>query len=125
LLVEDDDDSREVLRELLDQEGYPVLAAESAQEALAILETALPALVLLDLRLRDADGRTVLRHIRGTERLADTAVFLISGASEVASLSAGQGLDRIDGYFEKPLQLSRLLATVSSVVRLTKHTPTL
>jgi CheY-like chemotaxis protein len=121
LLVEDDDDSRDVLRELLDQEGYPVLAAESAQAALAILETALPALVLLDLRLRDADGRVVLRHIRGNERLAETAVFLISGAAEVASLSAGQGLDRIDGYFEKPLQLPKLLATVSSVVRLAKH----
>jgi signal transduction histidine kinase/CheY-like chemotaxis protein len=116
LLVEDDDDSREVLRELLDQEGYPVLSADSARQALQLLEEAQPALALLDLHQRDGDGRTVLRHIRGTDRLKETAVYLISGASEVASLSAGQGLDRIDGFFEKPLQLPKLLVTLSSVV---------
>jgi len=44
-------------------------------------------------------------------------VYIISGASEVASLSTGTGLDRIDGFFEKPLQLPKLLDTVASVVR--------
>ena len=74
-------------------------------------------MVLLDLRLAQEDGRSVLRHIRGTEGLEDVAVYLISGASEVASLSTGTGLDRIDGFFEKPLHLGKLLDTVAAVVR--------
>lgn len=117
LLVEDDRDCREVLIELLEQEGYSVMSAPTVDEALDQLKRCRPAMVLLDLRLAQEDGRSVLRHIRGTDGLEDVAVYLISGASEVASLSTGTGLDRIDGFFEKPLQLGKLLDTVAAVVR--------
>ncbi|XXF80924.1 hybrid sensor histidine kinase/response regulator [Myxococcaceae bacterium GXIMD 01537] len=123
LLVEDDADCREVLQQVLEQEGYRVMAASRADEARSILSHIRPALVLLDLRLSEEDGRSVLRFIRGTASLADVAVYIISGASDLASLSAGQGLDRIDGFFEKPLQLPRLLDTVASVVRPSRAGP--
>jgi signal transduction histidine kinase len=117
LLVEDDRDCREVLQELLEQEGYSVASAAGAEEARVLLEGLRPAMVLLDLRLSEEDGRSVLRHLRGQAETAGTPVYIISGASEVASLSTGTGLDRIDGFFEKPLQLPKLLDTVASVVR--------
>ena len=117
LLVEDDRDCREVLQELLEQEGYGVVSAAGAEEALALLEGLRPAMVLLDLRLSEEDGRSVLRHLRGKPDTAETPVYIISGASEVASLGKGTGLDRIDGFFEKPLHLPKLLDTVASVVR--------
>jgi DNA-binding response OmpR family regulator len=119
--VEDDADCREVLKEVLELEGYRVIAATSAAEARSVLTHIRPGLVLLDLRLRDDDGRTVLHLVRGTKALEDVAVFIISGASDVASLTAGTGMDRIDGFFEKPLQLPRLLDTVASVVRPTRE----
>jgi len=121
LLVEDDADCREVLKEVLELEGYRVIAATSAAEAKSVLAHIRPGLVLLDLRLRDDDGRTVLHLVRGTKALEDVAVFIISGASDVASLTAGTGMDRIDGFFEKPIQLPRLLDTVASVVRPTRE----
>jgi len=121
LLVEDDADCREVLEEVLELEGYRVIAATSAAEAKSVLAHIRPGLVLLDLRLRDDDGRTVLHLVRGTKALEDVAVFIISGASDVASLTAGTGMDRIDGFFEKPIQLPRLLDTVASVVRPTRE----
>jgi CheY-like chemotaxis protein len=120
LLVEDDQDCREVLIELLEQEGYTVMSAPTVDEALTHLQGCRPAMVLLDLRLAQEDGRGVLHHIRGTQALEDVIVYLISGASEVASLSTGTGLDRIDGFFEKPLQLGKLLDTVAAVVRPTR-----
>ena len=123
LLVEDDKDCREVLQEVLEQEGYRVLATQSVGEALETLAESRPAMTLLDLRLSQEDGRSVLHHIRNTPELADTVVYIISGASEVASLATGTGLDRIDGYFEKPLQLARLLSTVASVVRPVRTAP--
>ena len=82
-----------------------------------MLEALRPAMVLLDLRLSEEDGRSVLRHLRAQPELSETPVYIISGASEVAALSTGTGLDRIDGFFEKPLQLPKLLDTVASVVR--------
>lgn len=123
LLVEDDADCREVLQQVLEQEGYRVMATSGAAEARSVLSHIRPAMVLLDLRLSKEDGRSVLHFIRGTESLADVVVYIISGASEVASLTSGQGLDRIDGFFEKPLQLPRLLDTVASVVRPSRRGP--
>ncbi len=123
LLVEDDADCREVLQQVLEQEGYRVMSTSGAAEARSILSHIRPAMVLLDLRLSEEDGRSVLRFIRGTESLADVAVYIISGASDVSTLGAGQGLDRIDGFFEKPLQLPRLLDTVGAVVRPSRRNP--
>jgi signal transduction histidine kinase/CheY-like chemotaxis protein len=123
LLVEDDADCREVLQQVLEQEGYRVMSTSGAAEARSILSHIRPAMVLLDLRLSEEDGRSVLRFIRGTESLADVAVYIISGASDVSTLGAGQGLDRIDGFFEKPLQLPRLLDTVAAVVRPSRRNP--
>jgi signal transduction histidine kinase/CheY-like chemotaxis protein len=123
LLVEDDADCREVLQQVLEQEGYRVMATSGAEEARSVLSHIRPAMVLLDLRLSQEDGRSVLHYIRETESLKDIAVYIISGASEVASLSSGQGMDRIDGFFEKPIQLPRLLDTVASVVRPSRRQP--
>jgi CheY-like chemotaxis protein len=117
LLVEDDADCREVLQELLEQEGYPISAASSGAEARALLATGRPAMVLLDLRLSDEDGTAILHTIRQSPELRDVVVYIISGASDVAQIAAGTGIDRVDGFFEKPLQLQKLLQTVASVVR--------
>ncbi len=117
LLVEDDADCREVLQQVLEEEGYRVMSVAGAADAMAILEHIRPAMVLLDLHLSQGDGRSVLHHIRGSELLKNVVVYIVSGASDVASLTAGKGVDRIDGYFEKPLQLPKLLDTVGAVVR--------
>ncbi len=117
LIVEDDRDCREVLQQVLEEEGYRVMTAAGGDAARAILAHIRPAMVLLDLRLSEEDGRSVLRFIRGDEHLKDVAVYLISGASEVSSLASAGGLERIDGFFEKPLRLGKLLDTVSAVVR--------
>src|SRR5512132_2769079 len=82
LLVEDDRDCREVLQELLEQEGYSVVSAAGAEEARNLLEGMRPAMVLLDLRLSEEDGRSVLRHVRSQPEFAELPVYIISGASE-------------------------------------------
>jgi signal transduction histidine kinase/CheY-like chemotaxis protein len=117
LLVEDDADCREVLHEVLEQEGYRVIDASSAGEARSVLANIRPALVFLDIHLQDEDGRSVLRFIRETPALSDVPVFVISGATDLGTLTTGHGPDRIEGFLEKPIQLPRLLDTVASVVR--------
>ena len=116
LLVEDDADCREVLHQVLQDAGYPVVSTPSMAAAIEALPKLKPAMVLLDLMLSDGDGRSVLHLIRETPSLSNTRVFIISGSSEVSSLLGRPGKDRIDGVFEKPLRLPELLNTVSSVV---------
>jgi signal transduction histidine kinase len=117
MLVEDDADCREVLQQVLEMEGYRVVPVATATEAKQLLPGVRPGLVLLDLRLSEEDGMSVLHFIRGDAALASTAVYIISGARDLASLSQGRGLNRIDGFFEKPLQVSKVLDTVAAVVR--------
>lgn len=117
LIVEDDDDCREVLKEVLEEEGYPVLTAASAQAAKELLAEIRPALVLLDLRLSDDDGRVVLKYIRSHKNLAPIPVYIISGASDGPAIAAQKGGDRVDGFFEKPIQLAKLLSTIASIVQ--------
>jgi CheY-like chemotaxis protein len=117
LLVEDDVDCREVLQQVLDQEGYRVASVADTGAAISILQKSRPAMVLLDLRLSHEDGRSVLHFIRGNASLSDVPVYIISGTSEVSWTGSGEGLDRIDGFFEKPINLPKLLGTVSAVVR--------
>jgi CheY-like chemotaxis protein/two-component sensor histidine kinase len=117
LLVEDDDDCREVLGQVLESEGLSALPASSSDEALRLLATSRPALVLLDLRLGAGDGRLILQHIRSEDRLANTPVFVISGAADSAAGFRYDGPERIDGFFEKPLNLPRLLDRIREIVR--------
>jgi CheY-like chemotaxis protein len=117
LLVEDDRDCREVLQQVLEETGHSVIAASTTSEAIATLDALRPAMVLLDLRLSSEDGRSVLHHIRKTAPLSKVPVYMISGATEISSLTEGQGIDRIDGFFEKPINLNKLLGTVATVVR--------
>jgi len=117
LVVEDDDDCREGVQELLQAEGIEVAAVARADEAIAALKTMRPAVLLVDLRLREGDGRTVISHVRGTPALADIAVYVMSGAVTEAATFKSEGPDRIDGFFEKPLNLPRVLTAIRGLVQ--------
>lgn len=117
LLVEDDTDCREVVTQVLESEGLSVVATADSAGARALLTASKPALVLLDLRLGEGDGRRVLEHIRGDAGLANTPVFVISGAADSAAGFLYDGPERIDGFFEKPLNLPRLLDRIREYVR--------
>ena len=82
-----------------------------------MLGAARPALVLLDLRLGASDGRSVLQRLRADPRLADTPVFVVSGAADSAAGFRYEGPERIDGFFEKPLNLPRLIDRIREIVR--------
>lgn len=117
LLVEDDDDCRDVLQQLLESDGFGVVSANTLDEALRTLGAMTPGLVLLDLRLGGSDGRKVLQHIRAEPRLKETPVFVISGAVESAAGFNWDGDERIDGFFEKPLNLQRLMGHIHALLR--------
>jgi signal transduction histidine kinase/CheY-like chemotaxis protein len=117
LMVEDDDDCRESVQELLRIEGIDCVAVATAAEAIALLEKMTPAMVIVDLRLRVGDGRGVIQHVRRSATLSKLPVFVMSGAVGEASSFTTEGPDRIDGFFEKPLNLPRVLASIRAIVQ--------
>jgi signal transduction histidine kinase/DNA-binding response OmpR family regulator len=80
LLVDDDGDFSDVLRQLLQREGYRTLSVLSGEEALKTLEYLKPALIFLDLKMPGMDGFAVLEHLRADDRWQDIPVVILSGA---------------------------------------------
>jgi DNA-binding response OmpR family regulator len=115
LVVEDERDIREVLRRYLERAGLSVLSTGTGAEALRLLSSAPPDLVVLDLGLPDIDGTDVLREIRA------------AGHPPVIVLTARSGLeDRIHGlelgaddYVTKPFSPAEVVLRVQAVLHRT------
>lgn len=85
LLVEDDGDIRDVLQDLLEDEGFDVVPAGNGHQALEYLRlshSARPHLVLLDLMMPIVDGLQVLAAMRSEAGLADIPVIVVSAAPQ-------------------------------------------
>jgi two-component system alkaline phosphatase synthesis response regulator PhoP len=116
LVVEDEQDIRDLLRYHLEQEGYKVLEAEEGELALALIRRERPSLVILDIMLPGMSGLDICRAIRQddeTERLP--IVMLTAKAAEsdkIVGLEIGA-----DDYVTKPFSPRELLARVRAVLR--------
>jgi CheY-like chemotaxis protein len=107
LVVEDEAESRDTLRELLEFEGYTVRTASDGKAALEILESIDPCIVLLDLFMPVMDGWQVIDRLRTDGRLGRMNVLVITSAGH----RAPAGLP----VFQKPLNLDKLISTIEAV----------
>ncbi len=110
LVVDDEPDIRELLKDILDDEGYQVSTAEHAQAARAARRARRPDLVLLDIWMPDTDGISLLRewHKDGETQ---TPVVMMSGHGTVETAVEATRLGAYD-FIEKPLSMAKLLITV-------------
>ena len=108
LLVDDDEGIREFVSLVLADEGYEVLVAPHGVVALELLETARPAVILLDMRTPVMDGPTFVGAYRG--RPGPHAPIVVLTASRDAADDAAE-IDA-DGYLAKPFELDDLLRLV-------------
>lgn len=119
LVVDDDPDVRDILRDYLSEHGYAVFEADSAEAMRAFLADCVPDVVLLDVGLPGEDGLSLARYLR---EHFDIGIIMVSGA--------GQTLDRIvglevgaDDYIGKPFDPRELWARLKSVLRRYQHPP--
>ena len=110
LVVDDEADIRELLQEILADEGYDVAVAANAAEARASRVARLPDLVLLDIWMPDTDGITLLREWAEMQGI-DFPVVMMSGHGTVETAVEATRLGAFD-FVEKPLSLTKLLRTV-------------
>ena len=113
LVVDDDPGVRELLEDYLSEQGYGVLAADSAAAARELLDGETPSVVLLDVGLPGEDGLSLARHIR--ERF-DIGIIMISGAGETLDRIVGLEVGA-DDYVAKPFDPRELKARLKSVLR--------
>jgi len=116
LLVEDSDVQALELRLALENAGYEVSRAASAEEALEILNHGIPDLIIADLELPNMDGRELTRTLRQNQRTRAVPVLMVTSASaredERAGLESGA-----DAYVQKSRDLQPLLMRAAALMR--------
>lgn len=110
LVVDDEPDIRELVSEILEDEGYRVATAQNGAEAREVRQQRTPDLVLLDIWMPDVDGISLLKEWRDNDQL-HFPVVMMSGHGTVETAVEATRLGAID-FVEKPLSLSRLLMTI-------------
>jgi len=115
LVVDDEVGIRELLSEILSDEGYQVRLAENASEARVQRTRARPDLVLLDIWMPDTDGITLLREW-ASAGLLTMPVVMMSGHGTIDTAVEATRIGAYD-FLEKPIALQKLLATVGRALK--------
>lgn len=115
LIVEDNERNLKLLRDLLGANGYRILEARSAEDALVLARVERPQLVLMDIQLPGMDGLAALRELRAAPETTATPVIAVTAFAmkddRERLLSAG-----FDGYLEKPVNVRELPSYLRSYI---------
>jgi two-component system, cell cycle response regulator DivK len=116
LYVEDNVDNRTLVRRVLTVEGYNVIEAVNATQALEILKNTTPNLILMDINMPDIDGYTLTSQIKGMPGLGSIPIIALTAnvmrGDRERSLQAG-----CDGYIQKPIDIDALSEQIERFLR--------
>ena len=113
LVVDDNAQIVDILSQYIKIEGWPMLAAKTGEEALALFDAAEPSLILLDIMLPGLDGLEVCRRIR---RVSSVPILMITAKDEDADRILGLDIGA-DDYIVKPFSPGEVMARIRAVLR--------
>jgi two-component system cell cycle response regulator DivK len=115
LLVEDDFINMRLAQHILEVEGYTVLKAVTAKEALEKIESSLPDLILMDVQLPDMNGMTVVRVLRENIRTRDTPILALTACAMKGDKERMLQMG-CDGYISKPFDVQDFIDTLDRLL---------
>jgi two-component system alkaline phosphatase synthesis response regulator PhoP len=124
LVVDDDPDIREVLRTVLEKEGYRAQTANNGSDAMALIEKDAPDLVILDIMMTtDTEGFDIMFELQQHPELKSIPIILLTSFLEKVRSSGPEGFEHIvderwgaKWIFEKPIDIRRLTQMVRDVL---------
>lgn len=116
LIIEDEEDIRELIRYNLTRENYAVTEAESGEKGLTLAAQKKPDLILLDLMLPGKDGLQVCRELKQSSSCSNIPVIMLTAKGEESDIVTGLELGA-DDYVVKPFSPKVLTARVKTVLR--------
>jgi len=122
LVVDDEENIRELVRYNLAQEGYRVTTVGSGEEALHQANSTMPDLIILDLMLPGIDGLDVCRQLKTDSKTAHIPIVMLTVKGEESDIVIGLELGA-DDYITKPFSPKVVLARLKAVLRRRKSEP--
>ncbi len=118
LIVDDDEEIRSLLQDMLMEEGFRVDTARDGQEALDLLEQESGWIILLDIMMPNVDGREVIRRLQASQKLREqNRVALMSAGGRLAQERLHLATDVVEALLPKPFDLEDVLAVVSRLAQ--------
>lgn len=117
LVVDDIVENLEIFTDVLSAADYDVAAVTSGRRALKRLQTYIPDLILLDVKMPDIDGFEVCRQIKSNELTANIPIIFIAAFSKPENIEKGFSVGAVD-YIHKPIQELELLSRVKNHLEL-------
>jgi CheY-like chemotaxis protein len=111
LIADDEPHITALVRVTLEDDRVRIVEASTGEEALDLLETIQPDIVLLDVNMPGIDGFEVCRRLRGDPRFAEAKVVMLTAAAQAADRARGRAAGA-DDYLTKPFSPIRLLSLV-------------
>jgi two-component system response regulator VicR len=116
LCVEDHPEMIDLIRLILDRQGFEVEGAIGGREGLKMLRENPPDLVLLDLMMPDVDGWEVYRQIKADERLKEIPVIAVTAKAQNIDRVLGLHIAGMDDFITKPFGPRELISSVKRVL---------
>jgi two-component system cell cycle response regulator DivK len=111
LVVEDQEDNRRIIRDLLTSAGYELIEATDGEEGVRLAASERPDLILMDIQLPVLDGHEATRQIKQNPELRHIPIIVVTSyalsGDDQKAMAAGS-----DGYVAKPFSPRQLLATI-------------
>jgi len=118
LIVDDEENTRKLLKYNLEKNSYKCITAENGLEALKIAKNIRPNLILLDLMLPQMNGYDVCKAIRNNNEISSTPIIILSAKDDEFDKILGLEVGA-DDYITKPFSVKELLARVKAILRRT------
>ena len=115
IIVDDDRETREMLKMALELEGYEVAQAANGLRLISTLHVDRPDLILLDVMMSWIDGFELCRAVKKNDEFRDIPVIFISAKKTAQDIRTGLAAGAVD-YFSKPIDMERLLARIAALV---------
>lgn len=116
LVVDDDEDTRAMVRSVLRGHGFETLEAEDGHEALELLNSHTPALVLLDIMMPGLSGYDVVSQMKQDEETTKIPIVMLSAKGDPEDLLTGYKDYGVEYYITKPFTTRQLLAGIKLVL---------
>lgn len=117
MVVDDENDVIELLKLILERDGYEVVTANNGREALEKLESFIPDLIILDVMMPEIDGYTVNTHLQKNDKTRSIPVIILSAKEQMRDLFALGS--NVTTFIEKPFDPKALRIKIRELIHKT------
>ena len=116
LVVDDNPSYRHLITTVLEANGFSVVTAENGEEALEMLKTHKPSLIVSDLMMPKVDGYGLIDSVRNNPETKHIPVILLTEKASTEDISYGYKTQKVEYYIAKPFSNNQLLAGIKLVL---------